>query len=221
MCRKLQGHGLHLDRVAFDTSLLGVAERAGARVERAARLRGRPALREGTWQLEAELGPCTRALTARFVVDATGGSADTPAGRMARAAEGFTRLLEGTLHIREAVGSARPLDAPAAVGANSSSLDPLCGPGRLAVGDAALTFDPLSSQGISTALFTTEKAAATVYHALGGAEDALSRYATLLRRLFTAYRLSHVVAYASEQRWPDQVFRKRRGVAAPSRRPFA
>lgn len=135
---------------------------------------------------------------------------DTPAARAARTPDGFLRLLAATTHVRAAAGDAEPVDGPAAVGANSSRLRQPYGDGWLAVGDAALTFDPLSSQGILTAIYSAEKAAAAAYHALRGRTDALPRYAALLDGIFTGYLHHHGAAYAAERRWPHEPFWRRR-----------
>ncbi|HZG41336.1 MAG TPA: hypothetical protein VEY93_00150, partial [Longimicrobium sp.] len=74
----------------------------------------------------------------------------------------------------------------------------------------ALAFDPLSSQGILTALYSAEKGAAAAYHALAGRADAQPRYAALLKSIFAGYLHGHRLAYAAERRWPDEPFWRRR-----------
>jgi flavin-dependent dehydrogenase len=275
--RHRHGHGFHLDRVAFDATLLSLAERAGARVERPARLAARPARDGGIWRLRIEGDAGTREVAARFVVDATGRGAafaraagvrreafdrlvafscvlpappgpgdhatltesfpqgwwytaplpgarrvvalltdpDTPAARAARTADGFRSLLAATTYVRAAAGGAEPIVGPAAAGANSSRLRQVHGDGWLAVGDAALAFDPLSSQGLLTAIYCAEKAAAAAYHTLRGGADALPRYAALLDGIFTGYLHGRGAAYAAERRWPHEPFWQRRLSLSP------
>lgn len=270
--RHPHGHGFHLDRAAFDAMLLSLAARAGARVERPARLAGRPRRANGAWRLEIQGEAAERQVRARFVVDATGRSAafaramgarreafdrlvafscvlpappepgdratliesfpqgwwytarlpgerrvvalltdpDTPAARAARTADGFLALLAGTRHVGAAAGGADPIDGPAAAGANSSRLRQVHGDGWLAVGDAAMAFDPLSSQGIMTAIYSAEKAAAAAYHALRGRADALPRYAAILDSVSAGYLHGRGAAYAAERRWPHEPFWQRR-----------
>lgn len=94
--------------------------------------------------------------------------------------------------------------------ANSVVLAPACGPDWLAVGDAALSFDPLSSQGLFNALYTGLAGAEAVQRHLLGAGDALAGYQSALGRIRDAY-LTHLDAwYGQETRWPDSPFWQRR-----------
>lgn len=94
--------------------------------------------------------------------------------------------------------------------ANSVVLTPACGPGWLAVGDAALSFDPLSSQGLFNALYTGLAGAEAAERHLLGAEDALPAYQAELDRIRDAY-LAHLAAwYGEEARWPASPFWQRR-----------
>ncbi len=108
-----------------------------------------------------------------------------------------------------------PASAPRGADASSSRLDRAAGmdsgeTGWLAVGDAALAFDPLSSKGISNALYTGLRAAHSVLDALRGDCEALPRYDTHLREIFRVY-CEHLAGFhAIETRWPDATFWKRR-----------
>lgn len=94
--------------------------------------------------------------------------------------------------------------------AHSAALDQASGTGWLAVGDAALSFDPLSAQGLFNALYTGLAGAEAAHSQLAGDEQALSRYESDLHRIQTAYT-SHLQAwYDEEQRWRDQFFWQRR-----------
>ena len=68
---------------------------------------------------------------------------------------GFMGLLATTQHVGELINSLgyRPDGDPRGVDAGTARLDCFGGPGWFAVGDAALSFDPLSSQGILNALY--------------------------------------------------------------------
>jgi flavin-dependent dehydrogenase len=135
---------------------------------------------------------------------------DLGPAREARSREGFGRLLSNTVHVSAAVGGARLISAPTVMVAGSSRLTKVCGQGWLAVGDAALAFDPLSSQGIMTAIYSAERAAQTVERALHGDPGALDAYTAVQDQIFDAYRLRHRVAYTAEPRWTDQPFWDRR-----------
>jgi flavin-dependent dehydrogenase len=94
--------------------------------------------------------------------------------------------------------------------ANSVILAPACGPDWLAVGDAALSFDPLSSQGLFNAMYTGLAGAEAAQRHLLGAPDALPGYQAELGRIKDAY-IAHLDAwYRQEARWPDAPFWQRR-----------
>jgi len=99
---------------------------------------------------------------------------------------------------------------PATTAAHGARLRPACGDGWLAVGDAALAFDPLSSQGILNALVTALLGAAAVETGLRGEPQALASYDRRLAAVWSAYESNLSGAYALERRWQDAVFWARR-----------
>ncbi|HEX6623733.1 MAG TPA: hypothetical protein VF064_08475, partial [Pyrinomonadaceae bacterium] len=113
-----------------------------------------------------------------------------------------------------AAASARPAGRPPAAprfhAAHTARLSAVAGEGWLAVGDAAVSHDPLASYGISAALGAGFYAAAAVADYLGGSREALRAYAQLIDRAFAQYLLLHHDRYLSEQRWPDAPFWRRR-----------
>jgi flavin-dependent dehydrogenase len=94
--------------------------------------------------------------------------------------------------------------------AHSSTLDPCAGAGWIAAGDASMTFDPLSSQGLLHALFTGLAAAETANAWLAGQVDAPARYQQLMAGIRHAYRHNLAFFYAEEERWPAAPFWQRR-----------
>jgi flavin-dependent dehydrogenase len=96
--------------------------------------------------------------------------------------------------------------------ARSQHLDPPCGIGWLAVGDAAMAFDPLASQGIAKALDHGKRAASSIAAYLSGDAMSLERLALDLRREYASYRATRADYYRIEMRWPQSVFWKRRNV---------
>jgi flavin-dependent dehydrogenase len=94
--------------------------------------------------------------------------------------------------------------------AHSATLEPCAGDAFLAAGDAALAFDPLSSQGLLNALFTGLAAAETADSHLRGDVTALSRYRETIANIAAAYRRHLSLWYGMEQRWPEAEFWKRR-----------
>jgi flavin-dependent dehydrogenase len=90
--------------------------------------------------------------------------------------------------------------------AHSSVLTPCCGSSWLACGDAAISFDPLSSQGLLNALFTGREAAAVAQNSLSGSTDAVSNYQRMIREIHAAYLTNLASYYRSEMRWPGAPF---------------
>lgn len=129
-----------------------------------------------------------------------------------RERRGFLRLLETTQHVRESLraGGYLPCAGPTGAPAAGSCLDRFTGEGWLAAGDAALSFDPLSSQGILTALYTGMKAGQALHARLSGDRTALDEYAERLQTIREAYRRNHAHVYAAEARWAHCPFWKRR-----------
>ncbi|MGW3007768.1 FAD-dependent oxidoreductase [Streptomyces sp. NPDC001219] len=141
------------------------------------------------------------------------------------AARGGERFRERLLATRHLSGRVRPhgLTAPRPprrAAAYSAHLDRVHGDGWTAAGDAAAAFDPLSSQGILTALYTGLSAGRAVDARLHGDRTALDDYAAKVGTARTAYQHGHRAVHAQETRWPDRPFwsrRQRHLPAAPAR----
>jgi flavin-dependent dehydrogenase len=112
--------------------------------------------------------------------------------------------------VRELLGGARVQLRPRRVAANSGYLQPIAGPRWVAAGDAALSFDPLSSQGLLTALFTGRAAAQAIAATLAGSDQAIADYARRLGMIRQAYQANLALYYGAEQRWPAEPFWQRR-----------
>lgn len=84
------------------------------------------------------------------------------------------------------------------------------GKGWIAVGDAALAFDPLSSQGIFNALYTGYRGGQAVVAALSGDTGKLIQYSYQLRQVRQIYRRKVKEYYRYERRWRDSLFWKAR-----------
>jgi flavin-dependent dehydrogenase len=94
--------------------------------------------------------------------------------------------------------------------ARSQHIDPAYGTGWIAVGDAAMAFDPLASQGIAKALDHGKRAAAHIAAYLGGDSSSLRRLALEFEAEFAAYRTTRANYYRLENRWPASAFWSRR-----------
>jgi flavin-dependent dehydrogenase len=94
--------------------------------------------------------------------------------------------------------------------AHSARLEPAAGADWLVVGDAALSFDPLSSQGLFNALYTGLAAAEATEQQLRGNQLSLTEYAQVVHGIGDIYRQHLAFYYASETRWREASFWRRR-----------
>jgi flavin-dependent dehydrogenase len=117
-----------------------------------------------------------------------------------------SRYVRGLLlaHRYELVGPLRGADA------GTARLDRVAGAGWAAVGDAAVSFDPLSSQGLLTALFTGLRAGQAIDRALAGDPTEVDGYVRRVDEIDSAYRRHRAAYYALEVRWLDRTFWRRR-----------
>jgi flavin-dependent dehydrogenase len=102
-------------------------------------------------------------------------------------------------------------ERPRVTSALSSALAPPTGEGWLAAGDAALSFDPLSSQGLFHALYSGLASAEAAHRVLSGDISGFNDYANKLSEIDRVYRNSVSACYALEARWPHEEFWHRRG----------
>ncbi len=137
---------------------------------------------------------------------------DLLAPRIPRRSQPFLAKTEALLEIPKVLRSASfmPEHSVIAVAANSSVLEPCFGEGWLAIGDSALTFDPLSSQGLHNALFTGLAGAEATNRYLRGDEDALGGYSSIIGGIRDAYRRHLGLWYEKETRWSGSPFWQRR-----------
>ena len=98
----------------------------------------------------------------------------------------------------------------ATTAAHSATLQPVAGDGWCAAGDAAISFDPLSSQGLFNAMYTGLAAALACDRRLSGDVAAFDDYSNDLRGIETAYFRHLDFWYGQEKRWPDSAFWRRR-----------
>lgn len=95
--------------------------------------------------------------------------------------------------------------------ANSARLTRLTGPDWLAIGDAALSFDPIASRGIFNALYTAWSGAMVCHDVLTGEREDFADYAGDLENVWALYQRHLAVVYGSESRWGEEPFWDRRG----------
>jgi flavin-dependent dehydrogenase len=90
--------------------------------------------------------------------------------------------------------------------AGGGYLNRVIGSRWLATGDAALSFDPISSRGIFNALYTGMKAGEAVHAALTGDFSPLDAYGERLKTVRATYRNHLDFIYRAENRWSDRPF---------------
>lgn len=128
------------------------------------------------------------------------------ARRARREPAAWAELLAATRHVGPLVREAEPLAKRVGREAGGSALARAGGPGWLAIGDAALGFDPLSSQGLLNALTTGWSGAKAVDAALRGDPAPGLAYGRMLAEVRRHYLDRHRQLHAAEQRWPAAAF---------------
>jgi flavin-dependent dehydrogenase len=128
---------------------------------------------------------------------------------------GFLEFFCRSKHLGDTAQRLRFISKPLRSAAMSTRLIRAVGRNWIAAGDAAQSFDPLSSCGITEALIGGSNAAATVISLQGGGTYTLNDYQERLDACFSSYLADRNLFYGIEQRWPDNPFwRRRHGLAA-------
>lgn len=125
--------------------------------------------------------------------------------RLAAAPRTLDRLIEHG--VQPHVLAAQPARVLAADG---SRLSHFCGAGWLAVGDAAMSFDPLSSHGLTVALQSGLHAAQALLALRDGDAQALPAYAGRLAAAFDACQQQRLALYRDETRHAGHRYWQRR-----------
>lgn len=128
----------------------------------------------------------------------------TPEGFVGRLVE--TDHVAARLHAHGYAIASRPRGTDA----GGARLDRAVGEGWIAAGDAAVSFDPLSSQGMLNALYTGMRAGEALSAHLAGDGAALPAYAARIEEIHGAYRRNRTAYYGYETRWPGRPFWSRR-----------
>ncbi len=108
--------------------------------------------------------------------------------------------------------SARLLSVPSANVrmAGTVALHPCAGADWIAVGDAAISRDPLSGEGLACAMRSGWNGAASIIAAASGIATALTEATARGDEDFKAYLRQRTAAYSAQPRWPDAQFWARR-----------
>lgn len=77
----------------------------------------------------------------------------------------------------------------------------------VAIGDAAMSFDPLSSHGVTTALYAAEQISKLILNGVNaGKEIDFRSYVFNMRSIYQSYLKERKRIYGLEKRWKDSVF---------------
>ncbi|NHN27734.1 dehydrogenase [Flavobacterium jejuense] len=95
------------------------------------------------------------------------------------------------------------------VAANSTKLEQVAGQQWVALGDAALSFDPLSSQGMFNAMASAMQLRVLLLH-YGFTEALQKNYTQQMEQIWHHYLKHKSIFYQAETRWKERAFWKRR-----------
>ncbi|MEM9274626.1 MAG: NAD(P)/FAD-dependent oxidoreductase [Cyanobacteria bacterium P01_F01_bin.143] len=162
------------------------------------------AVRDGWWY--SALLP-DRALVTAFMTDI-----DLHQRQAILEPTGWHELMKQTFYTAERVSDRYILSSekPFLVPANSSRLSSFYGENWLAIGDAAMSYDPLSSHGLTMAMVSGRDAAQAIAAYLDGDREALEIYAQQMHLAYSNYATMRSQFYRSETRWPDSLYWSRR-----------
>ncbi|MEL6477463.1 MAG: glycine oxidase maturase GoxB [Pseudomonadota bacterium] len=102
---------------------------------------------------------------------------------------------------------------PRLASAQTSWIAPACGAGWIAIGDAAAAFDPVSSHGMTTALWTATTVAKAI---LAQDRSSVERYAKEVALGVQDFLAGRRETYAQVRRFSDSPFWQRRAASAPA-----
>lgn len=106
-----------------------------------------------------------------------------------QSAEGWQALLATAPHTEQRIkdGDGTWLVPATFVAADSGILSQTCGPGWIAVGDAAMTYDPIASHGLMMAMVSAREAAMSIQACCQGDASAFERYDEVMSEAYYAY----------------------------------
>ncbi|MGH9773541.1 MAG: tryptophan 7-halogenase [Candidatus Acidiferrales bacterium] len=124
--------------------------------------------------------------------------------------DSWNRNLASTLHTCQRLQGGRLCNSLSLHAAYTGRLRPVVGPGWIAAGDAAVSFDPLASMGIGYALLSGIEAGRVAHNVLTGSGVLAPAYAERVSYHFAHYLQLRAAYYRMEKRWSDQPFWRRR-----------
>jgi len=167
---------------------------------------------EGGWWYSAELPECKTALA--FMTDA-----DIYAHALRRSSNFWQEQLKASVYTKARFVSSNTSSNPKPIASYSARMDSVAGANWLAVGDAAMSFDPLSSQGIYKAIESGIRATKLIHSKFINKRNRLESYSNSLDNAFEKYLHLRRLYYLKEQRWPESSFWKRRHLSLATQYP--
>jgi flavin-dependent dehydrogenase len=128
------------------------------------------------------------------------------AGQFAASSAAWKKAMMETCHISAAFGGVTFNCPLRALDASGGRLSHFTGDGWLASGDAAMSFDPISAQGIVSALHSGMMAGIAIHGILEGDPTALNSYNSRLEDIRRIYLSRSRSIYQSETRWSNNHF---------------
>ncbi len=122
----------------------------------------------------------------------------------------FESTLNTTKHTATRVKDHTGIEQPIVVAAHTQHLSSVSGKAWLAVGDAASSYDPISSLGIFKSITMSMYASYTVLDFLKGDSSGLKKYQSIIDRDYRAYKKKKQEYYTQEKRFKEYPFWKRR-----------
>jgi flavin-dependent dehydrogenase len=124
--------------------------------------------------------------------------------------EGFWAVLRNSPHSWNRLKTGRATGPPRVNPAFSAYLNPVYGRDWIAVGDAAASYDPLSSSGIARALDSGIRGARALHRYLLHQVDEFAAHNQYIQKSYAEYLKQRHRYYAMECRWPSSRFWTRR-----------
>jgi flavin-dependent dehydrogenase len=144
--------------------------------------------------------------------------ADLPTARRTRTIEGFASALGETREARRGFELSRCMRSRiASTAARSQRSQRVHGHGWLAVGDAAIALDPLSSAGLFNALYLGVRSARAIELWLSSGGSEIAAYSAEVDRIWTAYLKTRQSVYGLAGRFAGEEFWRRRAGVGESR----
>jgi flavin-dependent dehydrogenase len=127
-----------------------------------------------------------------------------------RLQEVWFAVLDQSVHARARLGGMVPRGPLRIVAADTYRRSRLAGDRWVLAGDAAFTYDPLSSQGIHRAIASGVAAAEATAASLAGEQGPMLDYVRHADAAFGKYLRTRAHHYQREARWPQSTFWRRR-----------